>query len=80
MLCNSDGTPGVRLVYIHPRFPTKREFTITSPGARELGKKKAELAGLEARQAEHELDFETLQALTPALALDEHILGSPIVS
>jgi DNA modification methylase len=25
-LCNSDGTPGVRLVYIDPPFATKREF------------------------------------------------------
>ncbi len=26
-LCNADGTPGVRLVYIDPPFATKREFT-----------------------------------------------------
>lgn len=25
-LCNADGTPGVRLVYIDPPFATKREF------------------------------------------------------
>ncbi|MGH8579308.1 MAG: DNA methyltransferase [Gammaproteobacteria bacterium] len=25
-LCNADGTPGVRLVYIDPPFATKQEF------------------------------------------------------
>ena len=41
---------------------TKRITHITSPEARELGKKKAELASLEMRLAERELDLATLQA------------------
>jgi len=41
---------------------TTRITKITSPEARELEKKKAELASLEARLAERELDLATLQA------------------
>ena len=41
---------------------TARITQITSPEARELEKKKAELASLEARLAERELDLATLQA------------------
>ena len=41
---------------------TTRITRITSPEARELEKKKAELASLEARLAERELDLATLQA------------------
>jgi hypothetical protein len=41
---------------------TARIQHVTSPEARELEKKKAELASLEARLAERELDLATLQA------------------
>jgi hypothetical protein len=41
---------------------TTRITKVTSPEARELEKKKAELASLEARLAERELDLATLQA------------------
>jgi predicted nucleic acid-binding Zn-ribbon protein len=41
---------------------TTRIQHIKSPEARELEKKKAELASLEARLAERELDLATLQA------------------